>query len=403
MPKRKASDAPANSLPFVYIGAGGYGQHKVSDAPGYKKGAKTKLRSGILITRAKKQGGPLHEVGFHAGPEFGWVTYSPANQHHAAFLYGVSKLGMLHSFTINTSDGSLTEVSRAETLGGSAHMEQFGSYALVANYGAGVVAALPLHPDGTVGDATDSKLHWHEPADESLADRQEASHPHQIRIAPAPSNMASGVDTWPRWALACDLGADKVWVYQFDTEKGALIGAANSKRHLQLAPGSGPRHLDFHPNGKWVYVLCELSGEVVTCAWKDTADAELTQLHAVSALPEGLACCRAHHAGNSHVVVGVHGTRVYVTTRTDNCIVVFAVNQRNGALAFLQRTSTRGLCPRNFDVSPEPPYRLRVFNQDSHTLAEFALDKNGTLPDEPEVVTEFKGVCGQCLCEAVLV
>lgn len=396
MPKRK-SPATASSLPFVYIAAGGYGQHNVKDAPGYKKGAKTKLRTGILIAQALQPGGPLREVGFHAGPAFGWVTFLPPNDNHReTFLYGVSKLGMLHSFIINTEDGSLTEVSRAATLGCSAYVEVFRSYALVANYGDGVVATLGLCDDGSVREAADSKLHWHQPDDESLADRQEASHPHQIRIAPAPTNEANGDSHWSSWALACDLGADKVWVYQFMESEGALVGASNSKRHLQLAKGCGPRHLDYHPNGKWVYVLCELSGEILTCTWDDT-EGELKQSSSVSALPEGVQCCRAHHSGNSHVVVGINGTRVYATTRTDNCIVVFAVHPRNGTLTLLQRASTRGLCPRNFDLSPAPPYRLRIYNQDSHTLAEFALDKGGRLPDAPEV-TEFKGVCGQCLC-----
>ena len=99
MPPRKRKAAPASSsasLPFVYIGAGGYGQHKVTDAPGYRKGAKTKLRTGILITRADAEGGPLREIGFHPGPEFGYLAYRPPDDHHRdAFLYGVSKLGKL--------------------------------------------------------------------------------------------------------------------------------------------------------------------------------------------------------------------------------------------------------------------------------------------------------------------
>jgi len=401
MPKRKATAAPiAPPLPFVYIAAGGYGQHKVPDAPGYKKGAKNKLRTGILITRAKKAGGPLHEVDYHAGPGFGWITYRPPNHVCPGTLYGVSSLGKLHSFSINAQDGSLTEISRVDTLGCSAYVDVH-KHATVANYGDGVLASFGAYADGSLSEALDSKLHWHEPEDEALADRQEASHPHQIRVAPSPTNDASGYDEWCTYVMACDLGADKVWVYELSHPKGALIGAANSERHLQMPTGSGPRHLDFHPNGKWVYVLCELSGDIVTCAWDDV-NGRLTQTHSVSALPDGVSCCRAHHAGNSHIVVGVRGTRVYALTRTDNMVVAFAVHPRNGSLTFLQRVSTRGLCPRNFDVTPEPPYRLRVYNQDSHSLAEFALDKNGKLPDAPEVLTEFKGVCGQCLCEVAL-
>ena len=151
MPKRKATPAAVSA--FVYIGAGGYGMHKVSDAPGYKKGAKTKLRTGILITRADEEGGPLREVGFHDGPGFGWLAYSPANGH----LYGVSTLGMLHSFAIN-KDGSLTELHSVDTVGGSAHLEvaDSGRYALVANYGDGVLATFELLDGGRISEAKDS-------------------------------------------------------------------------------------------------------------------------------------------------------------------------------------------------------------------------------------------------------
>ena len=390
MPPSRAGKRPAaSSAPFVYIGAGGYGQHKVSDAPGYKKGARGPLRTGILITRAETKDGALQEVGFYDGPEFGYLSYNATNRH----LYGVSNDGLLHAFSISARDGSLTEVSCSDTLGCSAFVEVSpdGRHALVANYGDGVLAVLPLAADGAIGPASDSKLHWYEPEDESLADRQEASHPHQIRIAP----RASATDT--QYALACDLGADVVWVYEYDPVRGALIGASNSELHLQLALG-GPRHLDFHPSGRWVYVLCELSGEVVTCTW-DAHSGRLTKVGAVHALDKGVACNRAHHSGNSHIVCAPDGRHVYATTRAPNCVVVFGVHAKRGTLTRLQSVSTRGLCPRNFDLTPS---RLRVYNQDSHTLVEFVRRDDGILEEEPASVRTFKGVCGQVLCEVAV-
>ena len=108
MPKRAASS------PFVFVGAGDYGQHTVDDAPGYKKGAKGPLRTGIVTMQAEVKGGPLREVGFYKGPEFGWIAYNPVNK----CLYAVSSDCCLHAFKISAS-GTLTEVSRADTLGSS--------------------------------------------------------------------------------------------------------------------------------------------------------------------------------------------------------------------------------------------------------------------------------------------
>ena len=193
-------------------------------------------------------------------------------------------------------------------------------------------------------------------------------------------------------------GADRVWVYAFDSKHGALRGALNSALHLKLPAGSGPRHLDFHPNGKWVFVLCELDGMVVTCEW-DSEHGQLLAKHSVYALPEGMASSRAHHSGCAHVAVHPSGRHAYATTRTDNQLVVFTIHPKSGALAVAGRVSTCGICPRNFLVDAD---RVRVLNQDSQTLIDFALDpKTGALADAAHGATlHMPGVCGHVLCRA---
>ena len=159
----------AAAEPFVYVGAGDYGQHTVSDAPGFKKGKRASLRTGICIMQAEVKGGPLREVGFWSGPAVGWIEYNPRTKH----LYAVASDEQLHSLSIQP-DGSLVEVSSAETLGGSCHLEisPDGAHALVANYGAGVLAVLPLRADGTIGPASDPEA------------------PHPIPSHPVPSRPA---------------------------------------------------------------------------------------------------------------------------------------------------------------------------------------------------------------------
>ena len=193
-------------------------------------------------------GGPvlsgMHPMSSHVG----WLARHPTNGH----LYAACA-GRLISLRI-AQDGSLRETSSADALGNPAHFElsSDGAWVLVANYAESNVVVLPILPDGTVGDAVDSKHHALSAPNPALRDRQESSHPHQVRLDPRGE----------KWALVPDLGADRVWVYGFDAARGSLLGASNSTRHLVLPAGAGPRHLDFHPNGRWVYVLCELDGKV---------------------------------------------------------------------------------------------------------------------------------------------
>jgi 6-phosphogluconolactonase len=200
--------------------------------------------------------------------------------------------------------------------------------------------------------ATDSKKQHLLKPNPDLADRQEQAHAHQILLDPLDQ----------RWALVCDLGTDIVYSYELDSVRGALSGASTAPRHLRLPEGSGPRHLDFAPGGKpWVYITCELSGEVV-CASLDRATGDLTMVSSTQAMPEGMPCSRAGHRGNADLHISADGKFVYTTTRTDHHIVGFTSDLETGALAFLGRWPTLGKCPRNFHLDEESSV-LRVVNQ----------------------------------------
>jgi len=255
-----------------------------------------------------------------------------------------------------------------------------GRWVLCANYSAGTVSTLPIMPDGSLGDAADSKLHF-EKLDPALADRQEACHTHQIRLDPQTN----------RWALVCDLGADRVCVYAFDGERGSLVGASNSARHLKMPAGSGPRHLDFHPNGRWVYLMCELDGNVVVCDW-DAAAGTLAPKQTIFGLPEGVVNSRAHNSGNAQILVSPDGKTVYSSARTSNTIMVYRVDAATGHLEKLQDVSSGGITPRNFilDFTTQMP-KLRCGNQDSQNVATFAINQDGTLGEA--VVSETTGIC----------
>ena len=292
-------------------------------------------------------------------------------------LYATDGMGSAIVALAVGADGSLTEINRqscAELHNFPCHLDfsACGRWVLTAAYGDGTVAVWPRDPvTGALGPCTDSKKQHLNNPNPDLADRQEQAHAHQIIVH-------------EKWALCCDLGTDTVYVYELDPERGALSGASNAPRHLRLAEGSGPRHLEFHPNGKWVYITAELSGHVVTAQF-DNHTGELKQTHSINALPEGIECSRKGHRGNADLHCSSDGTRVpgcaavfpqpltmhtisqldgvllclarfvragrfvYTTTRTDHAIVAFTVDS-TGGLSFLARYPTLGKCPRNFHL-----------------------------------------------------
>ncbi len=216
------------------------------------------------------------------------------------YLYATDGMGSAIVALAVDPDGSLSEINRQPC--GDLHdfpchidFSACGRWALTAAYGDGTVAVWPRDPvTGALGACTDSKKQYLNTPNPDLADRQEQAHAHQI-IA------------HEKWALCCDLGTDTVYVYELDPERGALSGASNAPRHLRLSEGSGPRHLEFHPNGKWVYVTAELSGHVVTAEF-DSNTGELKQMSSINALPEGVVCSRKGHRGNADLHCSSDGT-----------------------------------------------------------------------------------------------
>jgi 6-phosphogluconolactonase len=169
-----------------------------------------------------------------------------------------------------------------------------------------------------------------------------------------------------RFALAADLGTDQIVVYRFDAANGQL--AANDPPAVKVAPGSGPRHLAFHPDGKWVYAVQELSNEVLAFQWDATRGA-LTQFQAVPTLAADF----KDPSTAAEIVVRRDGRFVYVSNRGEDSLVAYAVDARTGELSLRQRVSTGGRTPRFFDIDPSGQW-LVVANQESGSLRVFAVD-----------------------------
>jgi 6-phosphogluconolactonase len=232
-------------------------------------------------------------------------------------------------------------------------VDQTGRNALVANYGGGSVSVLPIGKDGSLATATAFIQHQGSSVDPR---RQQGPHAHSINL-----------DAANRFAFAPDLGLDKILVYRFDAAAGTL--AANDPAWAAVAPGSGPRHFAFHPNGKFAYVINEMKSTVTGFRY-DAARGALVDVQTVSTLPAGPV------EGNSTAEVQVHptGKFVYGSNRGHDSIAVFAADAATGQLTLVETESTQGKAPRNFGVDPSGQFLLAC-NQGSDTIVGFRIDQ----------------------------
>jgi len=279
------------------------------------------------------------------------------------FLYAVNEVsryegkdaGSVSAFSIDRATGTLTLLNRVSSRGGSpCHLEldRSGKWLFVANYGGGSVAAFPVHPDGKVGEASAFFQHTGAGAD---AARQKGPHAHETVVSPD-----------NRYVLAVDLGLDKVFTYRLDPAAGGL---APDPKFAAIAPGSGPRHLAFRPDGKFVYVLKEMLSAVVAFRY-DAGGATLAELQTLSTLPEGFS------GENSGAEIAAHpsGKFLYTSNRGDDSIAIFRIDAAKGTLTSAGRASTQGKTPRGFGIDPSGRF-LVAGNQNSGTLVTFRIDQ----------------------------
>ena len=279
------------------------------------------------------------------------------------FLYAVSELdkfngrkgGGVSALGIDPASGMLTLLNQQSSVGsGPCHLtvDRTGKNVLVANYGNGSVACLPIQADGTLSAASSFLQHEGKSVD-SL--RQEGPHAHSINL-----------DRANRFAIAPDLGLDRVFVYKLNAGKGTLT--PNEPPFATVAPGSGPRHFAFHPGGRFGYVISELANTVTAFAY-DADRGTLTEIQTISTLPPSF-------QGKSYTAeVRVHpsGKFVYGSNRGHDSIAIFTVDPATGKLTAAGHQATLGKNPRNFAIDPTGAYLLAE-NQDSDSIVVFRID-----------------------------
>lgn len=252
-------------------------------------------------------------------------------------------------------------------------VEPKGKYVVVANYGGGSVACLPVEADGRLRTPADSKKH--QGGSGVNAKRQDKPYAHSIN--PDPSG---------RFAVAADLGMDKLLVYRIDPATGSLI--PNNPPFASTKPGAGPRHTAFHPNGKFLYAINELDSTIAAYKW-DGEKGTLTEFQTLSTLPEGY----DGRSSCAEVVVHPNGKHLYGSNRGHDSLVHFAVDPGTGRLRLEGHTPTGGKNPRNFAIEPSGRF-LVTANQDTDNLVVFRIDERTGRPSPAgQTATVSKPVC----------
>ncbi|MCF6268895.1 MAG: lactonase family protein [Melioribacteraceae bacterium] len=296
-----------------------------------------------------KSDGSLKQIGLAAKSENpSFLTMSADKK----FLIAINEInndgvGTVESFSIKND--SLKFISRSSS--GGAHpcfvtINEDG-YILTANYTGGNIGLLKLNNNGSLSGLLDLQQH----TGSGGTERQKAPHAHSVWFEPNSTNI-----------ISIDLGTNELLFSQLNTQSGKLVPLDQYK--LKMEYGAGPRHLVFHPNNKWIYVVNELNSTVTLLRKSDEGKYESSI--SVSTLPAGYT--KPNTCADIHI--SSDGMFLYASNRGENSIAIFKVNTLNGSLNLIAHESTRGDGPRNFSLSPDEKHLL-VANQHTKNIVSF--------------------------------
>jgi 6-phosphogluconolactonase len=275
--------------------------------------------------------------------------------------------GGVGAFSINP-DGSLYLLNKQPSGGaGPCHvaLDRTGKCVLVATYGSGSVSALGLDADGRLLPGSTIQHRG------SSVDPKRQTGPHAHQAVTSPDN---------RFALFCDLGLDKVIIYKLDAKNARL--EPNDPPSASLKPGAGPRHLEFRPDGKFLYVINELDSTMSVFKW-NARRGECTHVQTLSTLPEsfeGTSYC-------AELVFHPNGKFLFGSNRGHDGIVAFSVNAKDGTLKTIDYTSSGGKFPRFIGLDPSGKWLISL-NQNSNNGIVLKVDSKAGKLEGP--VHEFE-------------
>lgn len=346
--------------------------------------AEVRFYLGANTRKAPEQGiqtGTLDTVTGRLGPvqlaipanNPGFIAISPDRKYVYASLEADG--GAVGSYAIQP-DASLQLLNTQPTGGrGTCHVwvDVDGRNILSADYSSGNIACFPIQPDGSLGEKTAFIQ-----LEGSGPDPKRQTSPHAHGIYTSSDN---------KFVYVCDLGTDKVWSYRFDAKKGALT--PTDPPAGQTPPGGGPRHLALHPSGKFAYVNNEMGLSVTTFA-RDPQTGTLIPQQTLPTLPEG---SNTEKVSTSEIVCHPGGRWLYVSNRVADTIAVYAIDEDDGLLTYLQDAPAEVKTPRGMDIDPTGNW-LVTAGQNDNRLAVLKIDqKTGRLSPTGHTAEAWSPVC----------
>ncbi|MFJ9641133.1 lactonase family protein [Streptomyces sp. NPDC101178] len=313
---------------------------------------------GVTVAEVDRNTGALTVLGSSdAVPDPSFLALGPGGE--VLYAVGESAPGATAAFDVSGDVPALLGPVRPVLADGPTHLALAAGHLLTANYGSGSVTALPVLADGTLGEVASVVRHEGGGPD---SERQEGPHAHQV--LPDPSG---------RWVVSVDLGTDSVRVNALDPATGAL----EPHGETALRPGTGPRHLAFHPSGRYAYVLNELVPALTVCRW-DAEAGRMEPLGEVPVLPEGDpgGSVRAYP---SEVVVAYDGRFLWTATRGHDSISVLTLDETGEKAALVATVGCGGRWPRDLTLDPSGQW-LYAANEHSGNVSWFAVDAGTGVP-----------------------
>lgn len=280
--------------------------------------------------------------------------------------------GSVNAFTFDAATGGLSFMNSVPSQGPCyVSVDDRRKAVFVGNYGGGSVLSVPLKADGSLG--TNVQTIQHE-GKSVVTDRQEKPHVHAVVLSPD-----------NRYLLVPDLGTDKVYQYGVNVSETKMLEPATSP-FVEVEPGGGPRHITFHPNGKYAYLVLELEASVAAFEYRN---GNLTALQTIKmSAPEF-----EGKVSGADIHVSPDGKFLYASNRGDaNEIAIYAID-KNGKLTVAGRQSVLGKTPRNFVIDPSGNFLLCA-NQNSNEVVIFRRDaRSGLLTPAGKRISVQKPVC----------
>jgi 6-phosphogluconolactonase len=328
---------------------------------------------GIYVYRFNTQTGAFEHINNTTGiknPSF--LAISP-NRKYVYSVNETGNLGGVAAFAFDQASGTLTLLNTSSANGDHpCHMEMNadGRHLAVGNYTGGNLSFFDTEPNGALKSNPQVINHS---GSSIVAGRQDAPHVHSTNWAPNQRDL-----------FVADLGTDRIVHYTYNPTTGQL--QPGTPAYTQLQAGSGPRHFTFHPNGRWAYVIQELSNQITALSHHAGS---LTAIQSISTLPAGY----TEKNSTADIHLSPDGRFLYGSNRGHNSIAIYKINQKTGTLSLVGIQPMLGKTPRNFLIDPTGSYLLAA-GQESDNIIIFKRNKTtGTLSPTGKHIPVSMPVC----------